>query len=209
MHFRIFNFPVTIEPMFWFTSLLFGLIANRGLIFILIFTAALFLGIMVHELGHAFTARWYGGRGTSIVLHGFGGMTTWNPSRRLTWREGFLVAISGPFLGFVPGAIAYVVMLFYSPAQLGAGFHFFLVAVFYISIIWGLVNLVPLRPMDGFQALSSLTSRQSASPPSWVEGVSVASGVLLVLAAIHFKLYFAAAMFGYFTWLSIRQMRHD
>jgi Zn-dependent protease len=208
MHFRIFNFPVTIEPMFWLISLLAGFAFGNSLLTIVIFTAALFIGILVHELGHAFTARWYGGQNTSIALHGFGGATTWNPSRRLSWRESFLIAISGPALGFVPGLIAAAVLFTPSPPTLVPELKSFLAYLFFISIIWGMVNLVPLRPMDGFQALSSLLSRHRSSPPSWIEGISVASGVLLVLTALHFGLFFAAVMFAYFTWLSIRQMRH-
>ncbi|MEN9358595.1 MAG: hypothetical protein RL095_130 [Verrucomicrobiota bacterium] len=209
MNFRVFNFPVTIEPMFWIVSLLFGLMAGLSPVFLLLLIAAMFIGVLVHELGHAFTARRYGGRETSILLHGFGGTTTWHPSRRLTWKESFLVAVSGPFLGFVPGLIAFVVLSLFSRESLGPALVFFLKVVYLISIIWGLINLVPLRPMDGFQALGSLLSRKRSHPPAWLEGVSVASGILLVLAALHFRYFFAAILFGYFTWLSFRQMRHD
>ena len=69
--FRIFNIPVRVEPWFWVTLALIGgaLRANtkEALIAVLFFLLAGFISILVHELGHALTARFFRHR-VEIVL---------------------------------------------------------------------------------------------------------------------------------------------
>ena len=76
IRFSLFGIPVAIEPFFWITLVILGgasgadnaaEILNIGL-----FVIAGFISILVHELGHALTARSFGAH-SRITLQAFGG----------------------------------------------------------------------------------------------------------------------------------------
>jgi stage IV sporulation protein FB len=78
--FHIGPIPVRIELPFFLVTLLLGYTGGHGAMLLLGWTAAVFISIMVHELGHAVVGRLYGSP-TSIVLHGMGGLTFRNGGR--------------------------------------------------------------------------------------------------------------------------------
>ena len=73
VRFTIFGIPVQIQPFFWITLAIIGGALgadSRAAIFsILLFVLASFISILVHELGHALTARKFGAQvGSTIML---------------------------------------------------------------------------------------------------------------------------------------------
>jgi len=120
-------------------------------------TAALLLLIfgcvLLHELGHALTARRYGIRTRSIILLPIGGVANLermpeNP------RHEIVVAIAGPAVNVAIVAILLgVLALLHQPAEfmsLGGGFLPTLLAV---NVWMILFNLIPAFPMDGGRVL--------------------------------------------------------
>src|SRR5512141_1534400 len=111
LNFRIAGIPVRVHPLFWVISFLFGFSANN-ILYSFIWVAAIFLSILVHELGHAFAFRRYGLR-SSIVLHFAGGLTvpesvSWGSSWAniaLGPREEIFISLAGPFSGFLFAAL--------------------------------------------------------------------------------------------------------
>ena len=83
LHFRLFGFPVRVHPFFWVVSLLLGMGGRDRPIRsnVLIWVAVVFVSILVHELGHAFMQRYYGGH-PWITLYGFGGLASCNDCDR-------------------------------------------------------------------------------------------------------------------------------
>ena len=57
LHFPLFGFPVRVHPFFWAVALLMGFRSSPRLIDLLLWVAAVFLAILVHELGHAIVMR--------------------------------------------------------------------------------------------------------------------------------------------------------
>ena len=98
VRFSIFGIPVQIQPFFWVTLVLIGgaLDANSpaAILRIAIFVLAGFISILVHELGHALTARKFGAR-SEIVLQAFGGYAAYS-GVRLTRPQSFRRHRSGP-----------------------------------------------------------------------------------------------------------------
>ena len=66
----------------------------------------MFVSILVHELGHAFVQRYFGGR-PWITLYGFGGLASCNDCDRSP-RSQIIISLAGPLAGFL---FAVVVMI--------------------------------------------------------------------------------------------------
>ncbi|HID78010.1 MAG TPA: hypothetical protein EYP56_18700 [Planctomycetaceae bacterium] len=185
VHFVLFGIPVRIHPFFWLVGVL--LVAGElfqapdlreALLVFLPWMMALFVAILVHELGHAWAMRAYG-FSPSIVLYGLGGLTSYNPGLAYTargtgtWAQ-VLISVAGPAAGFLLAAlvagvakaagyevivvlVARVLPLVVIPQTIGSeAFTLFLNDVLFISTFWGLINLMPVYPLDGGQIARQL-----------------------------------------------------
>jgi len=171
LNFSLFGIPVRVHPFFWVVGVLLGPI-NTELAEILVRVAACFLAILIHELGHATIMRAYGFR-PWITLYGLGGLAscdtagTYNSRGSGPLRQ-ILISAAGPGAGFVlAGILIGAILLAGYRVQLALGgtygvlirmdqvgslyLDYFLWYVLFISIIWGMVNLLPVYPLDGGQ----------------------------------------------------------
>ncbi len=73
--FPILRIPVTIRPSFLLIAVLIGLGVGDP-VFVVAWALVVFVSIVIHELGHALTARGFGAEVT-IELNGVGGLTRW------------------------------------------------------------------------------------------------------------------------------------
>ena len=73
LHFRCLGIPVRVHPGFWAIAALLSLPAGREPIPVLGFALAIFLSILIHEMGHALAFRNCGMK-SHIVLYHFGGL---------------------------------------------------------------------------------------------------------------------------------------
>lgn len=192
-HFTVFGFPVRVTPFFWVAAAVLGWgIAdafghapdpnNPGQgVFLVLWISAMFLSILIHELGHAFAMHWYGMR-ASIVLYHFGGLAipdsfgSFGRIGRLRRRENqLIISAAGPAAQLLLAAIVIVAVeaagysmaadiwplnhLFTEsekpsvPSLVGYGTLYFLSGP---SIYWALLNLVPVYPLDGGQIAREL-----------------------------------------------------
>ncbi len=152
IRFRLGSLPVTIQPTFWLGALVFGSAGGVGPQ-LPIRVAIVFFSILVHELGHALTALAFGVR-SRIQLQMWGGLTL--PERSLSrWRD-LLMSVAGPFAGFALGGLCWLAgTTFLSEAS-----HPLLLAAYddtlRVNFFWGLVNLLPILPLDGGHVLLGL-----------------------------------------------------
>jgi stage IV sporulation protein FB len=182
IHFRLFGLPVRIHPLFWLVAVVLGS-KSGGAVEILIWVAAVFISILVHEMGHALVIKAYGFR-PWIVLYGMGGLACHDPaenraSKANTHLGQISISISGPLAGFLLAAALIAVLysvgfrhqiIFTKPfnitpfwldvanlqdlftGQIGLTRRSQLVNdIFFISVFWGLMNLLPIYPLDGGQ----------------------------------------------------------
>ena len=144
LRFSLLGFPVRITPVFWVVALfLSGGGAPQDAIVVV---AAILISILVHELGHAVLQRAFGGR-PEIVLYAFGGYASAYGVRESWWRN-ILISLAGPFAGFfLAGLVWGYLQLAGEPEARMA--RVFVSAMLWINIVWGVLNLFPIWPLDG------------------------------------------------------------
>lgn len=149
LHFSVGPFPVVVEPSFWFMTAVLGLAPRLELT--LAWVAICFVSILVHELGHALAAHAFGSRAI-IRLYSFGGLCySERPLGR--WR-GLVMSAAGPIAGFVLGGLVYGAWQLWPP---GASFtHYCYLQALYVNFGWGLMNLLPVLPLDGGHVFAAL-----------------------------------------------------
>src|SRR5262245_46415909 len=104
--FRLFGFPVVVEPWFWLITLLIG--AGRPAELFPPWLIAAFVSILLTELGPAFMGRFYG-LDSSIRLYSFGGVTFVQGSGSLRPLHDSLIYLAGPMAGFGLGLAVFAV----------------------------------------------------------------------------------------------------
>ena len=165
LKFRVLGIPVRVHPLFWLVALLLGVGGGDGrdLARMLFWVGAVFVSILIHELGHALAARSYGWE-PWITLHGFGGLASYRPTSRSPRRQ-ILISLAGPGAGFLFAAVVvgfiaasgHRVEFAWPDFVLPVRFELFaspnlnliLYFLLFINIFWGLVNLLPIYPLDG------------------------------------------------------------
>ena len=192
LHFRVLGVPVRVHPLFWLVSFIMGFSPGEPKLVIL-WMIAVFISILIHEMGHALVIRWFGWS-PSVVLYSLGGLAIHNPyldnhyspgrARRNRWTQ-ILISLAGPFAGFL-----FAVVIYFSVFLTGvADFHviwladsmpiplpnigpddnmyvwMFIFNLLYINIFWGLINLLPVWPLDGGKVARELFMMFDRSNP--------------------------------------------
>lgn len=200
--FKLFGIPVTIRPSFLAMVVLLGLLNRSDPARVAAWVVIVFFSILIHELGHAFAARHFGAS-VAIELNGLGGLTRWGvgPDQLSPGRRA-LVAASGSAVGVVFGALLWFVAGQFGPY---AEFPAFLInTLIFVNLFWGLLNWVPIRPLDGGHLLQSLlekTMPERAEPVARVI-FTITSAAALVWA-IRSDLLFIAVLAGWMLFVEV------
>jgi stage IV sporulation protein FB len=208
LRWRMFGIPVRVHPMFWLVAALMGNSALRaGVQFLLIWIACVFVSILVHELGHVVMGIAFGSHG-HIVLYSFGGLAVGSNRLDDRWKR-ILVCFAGPLAGFLFLGVVLLALWIENPAffprymrnlvemfgipldehalQAGPGplrvpnalMRYAVSNLIFINLLWGLVNLLPVWPLDGGQI--SRDTCEGASPRS---GLQVSLGISMMTAGV-------------------------
>ncbi|MFC4358417.1 site-2 protease family protein [Halobium salinum] len=170
--------PYTIDPA--------ALATNGGLLFVGVVGAlGLFAGVLLHELGHALTARRFRVETSMITLWIFGGLAHIKELPE-NWDAEFWIALAGPVTSVLLG-VACLVSLRFVPESLPM-VAFVLGWLGLVNLTLAVFNMIPAFPMDGGRILRALLAR---SRP-YVVATSIATSVAKVFALF-------MAIFGVFT----------
>ena len=161
---------------------------------------AFFTCIVLHELGHCFTAMHYGIGVRRILLMPIGGMAEFDSIPRQPSRE-LLMTLAGPAVNFVIAAVLWAVAgtpAHWSLSSYEADAIGFAHLLLHWNLIMGCFNLVPVFPMDGgriFRAL--LATRLSYLRATfWAATVGKILAVVAALIAVFWgDSYLTAALF--------------
>ena len=156
LRFKLFGIPVGVHATFLFIALL-GATSYRGWD-IAFWTIAAFVSILAHEMGHALVARGFSAQGVNITLYGLGGVTTYTHARAMEHWKSFLISASGSAVGIALGGAVWFAVR--SGVFDGAGQEMtvFINSLFFTSLVWGVLNWIPIVPLDGGHMVQSFIS---------------------------------------------------
>jgi len=143
--------------------------------------AAVFVCVVLHELGHALAARRFGIAVRDIVLLPIGGMAR---AERIPEdpREEIVMALAGPAVNFVLAALLMaVIALTGLRATIGENV---LADLLVINLVLGVFNLTPAYPMDGGRVLRGILALrlpyERATAIARATGQTIAQGFVLI-----------------------------
>jgi len=172
------------------TTLSTGQLTDGLLPWVLGLTSAvgLFLGVLLHEFGHSLVALRYGYEIESITLWLLGGMASFAEFPE-NWRHELSIAIAGPFVSILVGAVSYAGFLVLPP-ELGPA-RFVLGYLAILNVVLAVFNLLPAFPMDGGRILRALLARSRPHAQATQQAASVGKGfaVLLGLLGVFVNLF--------------------
>ena len=165
LRFRCLGFPVRVSPWFWLTSAIVIWNVSDRLDHKLVGIVAVFISILIHELGHALAIRHYGGR-SEVVLAMFGGYATCNVN--LSRMGNIIIAAAGPAAGLLLWGVLYLlVQQFPDRIKIAHDYVHLLIGnpirmtdvplwyrltdglLLWANLSWSLLNLIPVWPLDG------------------------------------------------------------
>jgi Zn-dependent protease len=207
IRFSIFRIPVVVHPYFWITLALIGgaLRANSpsAILEVCLFLIAGFISILVHELGHALTARRFGAH-SEIVLQAFGGYAAYS-GVRLSRPQSFVVTAAGPAVQILLGILLFALIPL-MPAMSPHGRNF-ISDLMSISIIWALLNLLPIVPLDGGRMLDAILGPERTHITLWTT-IIVASLIAIIALKTTGSILLPVFM-GMFAWQAWQALREN
>lgn len=182
LRFGLFGFKIHVQPGFWLLVVLVLGTTRRSVTEALSLIAILFGTILAHELGHAWVAR-RAGLEPRIVIHAFGGMTSWQTLTPISRGRAIAIAIAGPSAGILTSGLAVAVLTVLphvtrTPRD-GQLLHT-LFTIAQVNSMWSLVNLLPVAPFDGGRVLNHLLGPKHSRLSANISlGVGLLAGALL------------------------------
>lgn len=192
MRFSIFGIPTFVNWGFWLAGVFLGMgyLSSPYKVLMLAWLGVIFVSILVHELGHAVACIRYG-LSPAIELHMMGGVCSYEGGNKLTRKQQMVISFAGPLAGFVFAGLIWGILQAFPvlmrpsiPGDLQASdvvrIHTFRMLLG-VNTIWGLVNLLPVLPLDGGHILSHALGPKRSKTAAQISLATGAGVTLLCL----------------------------
>lgn len=217
LRWRMLGMPIRVHPLFWLVTLVFGWRGAAGRWdLILAWIGCVFVSILVHEFGHALVARACGATGVRVVLYAMGGLAIHEGGTR-RWQR-IVELLMGPGAGFLLAGLTLLVSSLVLPRLETVPFivHVIVMDLLLINIFWGIVNLLPVYPLDGGQVTwEVLDARRRRERRVLTHKISIGVALLVVAGALGLDYglhlagdgWFPAILFGLLAFDNYRLMQ--
>ncbi len=167
----------------------------------LVAALGLFVSVVVHELGHAVTARGYDVKVTRITLWFLGGVAQFEEMPKQRGAEA-VVAIVGPMVSLAIAVVCWGILR--ATAGAGAGVHFVLAYLVYMNVVLAIFNLIPALPLDGGRVLRSVLAlgMPQARATEITAGISKFLAILMGVFGL-FSLNFFLLLVAIFIYMAV------
>ena len=150
-----------------------------------IFAIAVIVSLLIHEFGHVYAVRRQIKEDSIVILWGLGGLCMHPPAPKPKQR--LVISLMGPAFEAVLG-VAAILVYFFLP-KIEPHVDYFVFCLVWINVFWLALNLVPLRPLDGGQALEAALEMRigPARASSITRKVSIVTASGLLVLALYFQ----------------------
>lgn len=194
--FQLGSIPVKVEFSFWLMAVLFGYSAGDTAV-LAIWVAVLFASVLIHELGHALA---YLSRGAQaqVLLYAGGGLTFGRRERAFGIGERIYTSLAGPIAGMLLGGAVWLFARWHGPFA-SEHANFAIKYLWFINVIWGAFNLLPVLPLDGGHVLESLLQlKDEVRGRVWARYVSIGVAGVLMAGLAYVGWYWPAMLLALF-----------
>jgi Zn-dependent protease len=170
---RLAGIDLEIQLVFVAWLVILGLASGRNDATLVTWVVVAALGVLIHELGHAFAYRAFGVQ-PRIVLSAVFGLTF---GEELPPARSLVVSLAGPATGIALGLLSIGLAAVIGPDD---GLARVVVSdLAFVGFGWAVLNLLPIQPLDGGQAVRSLIAATG-----WRNAERIALVISILAAAV-------------------------
>ena len=206
IQFRLFGIPIHVSAFFLLSAVILGRTGRADTpVLLAAWIVVMFVGVLLHELGHALTARAFG-QEPAISLHGLGGVTVWQPRGGIGPGRRAIITLAGPLVGIAVGFPA--ALIGYMATAEGSLAREILEYVSWVNLVWALFNLLPMLPLDGGRIMASLLELAFGRGSLRVAYIlSIVVAVIIGLLLMWGGAFIGLAFCAYFVYLNVMALR--